>query len=133
MKGHTMNPKKYLLAAIILSTVVAAVAASVHHHLKCEAQSTDPTCTALTGPSGKFGPVIEAVLPDPKNAEGPADLLNLETGRTMAEPRFADLTSPAEARLAWPRSHGLDISCFLCQGSVACITYDMTVLPVAGK
>jgi hypothetical protein len=132
VKEEIMNAKKYLLAALALSFVAVAFAASVCHHRKCEAQpgANHLTRAALKAPSGKFGPVIEAILPDPKTPEGQTDILSLETGRTLPQPSFEDLSSDVDAIAAWPRSHGVDISCFVLSRGAACITYDMTVLPV---
>src|SRR5580765_5679951 len=130
-----MNGKKYLAATLVLSTVVATVAASVCHHRKCETQfcATEPTASPLSGPIGKFGPVIQTLLPDPKTPDGPTGVLNMETGRTLAQPTIDDFNSDVEAIVAWPRVHGADISCFLYPGGAACVTYDLTVLPVASK
>ena len=134
-----MNRKKYFVAAIVLNTALLAFAPSVFHHLKCRAESgagvgataTDPRKTALTGPSGKFGPVIETVLPPA--TETSVDILDLETGRSLEEPPNDHLSWRAEAIMAWIRSHGLDISCMSWQNGAACVTYDMPILPVEAK
>jgi hypothetical protein len=135
VEEQTMNAKKYLVATVVLSTVIAAVAASVRHHRKCEIQfcATQPTASPLSGPIGKFGPVTETLLPDPKKPEGPTDILSMETGRTLAQPTIDDFNSDVEAIFAWPRSHGCDISCFLYPGGAACVTYGMTAIPVESK
>jgi len=129
-----MNAKKYLVAAIVLNTVWLAFAAPVCHQLTRETQRgvNDLRAMALTGPGGKFGPAIETVLPGAKT-EGPTEILDLETGRTLPQPPFEYFNSRADAIMAWIRSHGLDISCSLWSSGAACVTYDMTLVPVAGK
>src|SRR5436190_2627858 len=65
-KEKIMNAKKYLIVgAIVLNTVLLAFAASFSHHRTSETRrcADDLRRTALSGPSGKFGPVIETILP----------------------------------------------------------------------
>src|SRR5205823_2588031 len=66
-------------------------------------------------------------------AEGLADILDLETGRTLLQPSLEHFNSRADAIMAWVRSNGLDISCNVWAGGAACVTYDMTIVPVEGK
>ena len=73
-----MNAKKYFVAAIVLSTVLLAFAASFWQTKRQ---------TALTGPSGKYGPMIETVLPAAKT-KGATDIRDLETGRAKLQPSF---------------------------------------------
>ena len=131
-----MNGKEILIAAIAANTVLLAFAASLRHHLPgqlhARAGGNDVTKTGLTGPSGKFGSVIETVLP-PAKAEGVASLLDLETGRTLVYPSLESFNSRADAMMAWPRSNGLDLSCNVWPGGANCVTYDMTVVPVQRK
>ena len=119
-----MNAKKYFLAAIVLNSVLLAFAASFWQ--------TKRSHTALTGPSGKYGPVIEIVLPAAK-AKGAVDILDLETGRALLQPPFEYFNPRADAIVAWIRSNGLDISCFVWPGGGACVTYGMTLVAVEGK
>jgi len=128
-----MNAKKYLVAAIILSTVAPAFAASDCQHPACETRrnAKDFNQTALAGP-GKFGPVIETILPD-AGTDRSVEMVDLETGRALVQPPIEYFNSRAEAIMGWIRSNGLDISCFLMSGGGACVTYDMTVVPVDGK
>src|SRR5437667_9396914 len=106
MKGKTMNAKKYLVGAIVLNTVLLSFAAS----FCCQTRrvTNDPGRTALTGPSGKFGPMIETVLPAAK-PERLADILDLETGRALLQPPLEHFKSRAGAIMGWIRSNGLDI------------------------
>ena len=115
-----MSAKKYLVAAIGLNAALLAFAV-VHI----------PTGTMKRGTndvSGKFGPVVETVLP-PAGGDSSVDILDLETGRTVLQPPIESFNSGA-AIMGWIRSHSLDISCFTWSTSAACITYDMTVVPV---
>src|SRR5262245_26346186 len=123
-----MNAKTYFLAAIALNTALLTFA--------CLCQSSQGQYglnglggTALTGPSGKFGPVIEFVLPA-ANTKGAAELLDLETSRTLAQPSFDSSDSPANAIMDWIRTNGFDISCSVWPTLAACVTYDMTVVAV---
>ena len=118
-----MNAKKYFVAAIVLSTVLLAFAASFWQTKRQ---------TALTGPSGKYGPMIETLLPAAK-AKGATDILDLETGRALLQPPFKHFNSRADAIMGWVRSNGLDISCSVWPGGGACVTYGMTLVAVEGK
>ncbi len=127
-----MNAKKYLVAAIVLSAVLLAFAASFRQ-TKRVASELSPA--ALSGPGGKFGPVIETVLPaaKTKGATDILDIVDLETGRALLEPPFEHLNSRADTIMGWIRSNGLDISCFVWASGAACVTYDMTIVAVEGK
>jgi hypothetical protein len=129
-----MNKKRYFVALIVLNTVLLAFAASLDYQRRTQSQyaSSTPKAPALSGPSGKFGPVIETVLPSDKN-DTLTDILDLETGIGLRPPTLDYFNSRADAMMAWIRSNGLDISCSPCAGCPACITYDMTVVPVAAK
>jgi len=119
-----MNAKKYFVVAIVLNAVLLALAASFWQ--------TKRSQMALTGPSGKYGPVIEIVLPAAK-AKGAVDILDLETGRALLQPPFEYFNSGADAIMTWIRSHHLDIACSVWSGGAACVTYDMTLVAVEGK
>ena len=119
-----MNIKKYLVAAIVLNTVLSAFTGEAQRGID------DLKGMALTGPSGKFGPVIETLLPA---SETSVDMLDLETGRTLLQPPFEHFDSRVDAIMSWIRSNGLDISCSLWPGGAMCVTYDMTIVPVEGK
>src|SRR3954469_19059971 len=134
-----MNAKKCFIVAAALNTLLLAFAASFSHQSTRETQrpANELTKRALTGPSGKFGPVIETVLPAAK-AQGPAnivEILDLETANALHQPSFEHSNSrvEAEAIMRWIRSNGLDISCFLLSNGAACVSYDMTIVPVEGK
>jgi len=129
MKAQTMNAKKYLVAAIVLSAVFLAFAASVWQTKRGD---HEPTPTALTGPSGKFGPMIETVLPAAK-PNGATDILNLETGHALLQRPVEYFNFRADAITAWIRSNGLDISCSVWPSGAACVTYDMAIVAVEGK
>ena len=129
-----MKAKKYFVAAVVLNTVLLAFAASFSHKLTCPTPrvANDPGAMALTGPSGKFGRMIETVLPAAK-PERPADILDLETGRALPQPPLESFNSRADAIMGWIRSSGLDISCSVWSSGAACVTYDMTIIPVERK
>ena len=126
-----MNAKKYLVSAILLSTVLLAFAASFCQTKRVVSQPSEPLQPALTGPSGKFGPVIEAFLPAAR-ANGAADILNLETGRMLTQSPF-DFNTRADTIMSWIRSNGLDISCSAWPASAACVTHDMATIAVEDK
>ena len=123
-----MNAKKYFVTAIVLSTLLLAFAASCW-----QAKRGDnlPGSIALTGPSGKFGPMIETILPAAKD-NGDTDIVDLETGRALVQRAF-DSDSRADAIMAGIRSNGLDISSTVWSSGAACVTYDMTIVAVEGK
>jgi hypothetical protein len=123
-----MNAKKYFVAAIVLSTVLLAVAASFCEHLTWPTQRHG---TALTVPGGKFGPVIETLVPAAKTKG--VEILNLETGHAMVQPPPEYFNSRPDAIMAWIQFNGLDISCFVWPCGAACVTYNMTIVPVEGK
>jgi hypothetical protein len=127
-----MNAKKYFVAAIVLNTVLLGLAVTFCLTWQPLRGANDPRGTALTGPSGKFGPMIETVLPAAKT-QGPADILDLETGRSPLQPPFEYFNSRADAIMGWIRSNGLDISSLVWTGGAACVTYDMTIVAVERK
>src|SRR5215467_121321 len=120
-----MNAKKSLIAAIVLSTVLLAVAASFCEHLTWPTQRNG---TVFTGPAGKFGPVIETLVPAAKTKG--VEILDLETGHTLLEPPPEHFNSRPDAITAWIQFNRLDISCFVWSCGAACVTYDMTIIPV---
>jgi len=128
-----MNAKKYFAAAIVLGAALLAFAAASFWQTK--RGDNEANSTALTGPSGKFGPLIEIVLPAAisKGAADTRDMLDLETGRALLQPPLEYFNSRADGIMAWIRSNGLDISGFTVSGGAACITYDMTIVPMEGK
>lgn len=128
-----MNKKKYFVAFIALNTVLLALAASFAHQRRAETQpgSNLSKKPALTGSSGKFGPIIETVLPS--RTETSVDILDLETGCARRQPSLAHFNSRADALMGWIRSNGLDISASLWPGRAACVTYDMTIVAVEAK
>jgi hypothetical protein len=129
MKAQIMNAKEYFVAAIVLNTVLLAFAGSFWQTKRA---AQDHPRTALTGLPGKFGPMIETLLPAAKT-ERQAEMVDLETGRALLQPPLAYFNSRPDAIMAWIRSNRLDISCSLWPGGAACVTYDMTVVPVEWK
>jgi hypothetical protein len=132
--SETMNAKKYTVAAILLSTVLVAFAASLwqtKRGVNSLNEPCEPSRMALSGPAGKFGRVIDTVLPAAKT-NGATDILNLETGRALLQPPL-DLNSRADVIMAWIRSNGLDISCSAWPASAACVTHDMAIVAVEAK
>jgi len=130
-----MNGKRYLVSVTVLNSLLLAFAACFCRHILCEAQAGDANdfrIAAILGPAGKFGPVMEITLPAAQS-DRPAQIRDLETGRSLPEPAVEDLNSSARAIMAWIRSNGLDISCFVWSGGATCVTYDMKVVAVEGK
>ena len=117
-----MSAKKYLVVAIGLNAALLAFAA---FHMSPTGK------TQRTNGSSEFGPVIETVLP-PARGDSSVDILDLETGRTMLQPPFEYFNGRAPAIMGWIRSNSLDISCFTWSSGAACVTYDMTLVPVEG-
>ena len=124
-----MNGKRLFVAAMVLSMVLVAFTASSWQTRRV---AKDSRGMALTGPSGKFGPMIETVLPAAKSKR-PTEILDVETGGALLQPSIEDFDFRADAIMTWIRSSGLDISCFVWPGGAACITYDMTIIAVEGK
>jgi len=131
-----MNRKKFFVAALALNTAMLAFAVCVynlHASQTHRGERKDSRPKALTGESGKFGPVIETVLLA-ANINGTAQILDLETGRVLPEPLPEAFGFRANAIMAWIRGKGLDISCSVWpDGGTACVTYEMTLLPVERK
>ena len=86
-----MNTKKYFLAAIVLNTAVLAFAACFYD--SSQTQCGGPS-TALSGAPGKFGPVVDVVLPA-TTSDKHANILDFETGRILAQPPFEKFETPA--------------------------------------
>jgi len=130
-----MNGKNYFRAAIALNLVLLAFAVGVCRNFFSEAQAggaNDTSLAALIGPGGKFGPVMEIILPAAKT-DGAPRIADLETGRALLQPSIESFNSRADAIMGWIRSHGLDISCNVWSGGAACVTYDMTIVAVDAK
>jgi hypothetical protein len=142
-----MVGKKWFLTAAVLGAVLATAAA---YHVSRETPPRQPSCgeaqaNAATGihPAVKleqvagarlgFGPVIEATLPAAKSG-GHTEILNLETGRWLTEPRLDQFNDDARALVIWFRTNGVNISSFVWpDGAAACQTYNMTVVPLDTK
>ena len=122
-----MNAKTYFAATIILSAVLLALAATQRQTKRGDKEPG----TALTGPSGKFGPIIDAFLPAART-NGDIDILNLETGRILTQPPL-DFNSRADTIMGWIRSNGLDLSCSTWPASAACVTHDMAIIAINDK
>ncbi len=129
-----MNRKKFFIAALALNTAALAFSPCFYHLLACQNHEGGDSLkqTALSGASGKFGPVIEAILPA-ANADGRAQILNLENGHAKIEPGLEEFRFRGDAIMTWIRTNGLDISCKVWSTGATCITYDMIVVPVEGK
>jgi hypothetical protein len=134
MGEDIMSAKKYILVVIVLNTVLAAFAACFCRHLPWQTQgeANDARAIAMSGAAGKFGPTVEVVLPAGK-IDGCAEILDLETGRSLQPPPIDSFKSRADAIMGWIRSNGLDISCNVWSGGATCVTYDMTVIAVEGN
>ena len=127
-----MNAKKPLVTAVTLTAGLLALAATFW---QATHTTKEPSLAALTGSSGKFGPVIEAVLPATKrnSTTDMLDILDLETGRSWIQPPFAYFDYRADMIMAWIRSNRLDISCSIWPGNAACVTHDMAIAAVERK
>lgn len=128
---HIMNKKKYFVALIALNTVLLAFAVSMDHQRRVLAVSDAHKMTALSGPGGKFGPVIYTVLPS--RTETSVDILDLESGAVLRQPSLEYFDSHPATIKGWIHSNGLDISSSLWPGGAACVTYEMTIVSVATK
>ena len=125
-----MNGKKYFVAAITVNTVLLAFAACFCRHFLSEVRADEtngPRMAAILEPAGNFGPVTEVTLPAAE-MNRPAQIRDLETGRSLPEPTLEAFNSDAHAIMAWIRSKGLDISCFAWSGGATCVTYDMNIV-----
>ena len=78
-----MNAKQYLVVAILLNVVLLAFAAAFW---PTKRGANEPGPTALTGPSGRFGPAIETVLPLAKNTVRASTVSNTEDEEIAAKP-----------------------------------------------
>jgi hypothetical protein len=126
-----MKRKKNYVSASILNTVLLALATCLCHQ-PWQAQATDDSrASRLSSPDGKFGPVRETVLPAAKS-ELP-EILDLETGRIIPQMPLESFKFRADAIMAWIRSKGLDLSCNVWPSGATCVTYDMSIVAVAGK
>ncbi len=126
-----MKAKKYFVVTLVMSVVLLTLAASFWQAKRAGDEFSEPGRMALTGPTGKFGPIIESVLPA-LETNGVTDILNLETGRMLAQP-LLDVNSSADTIMAGIRSNGLNLSCYVWTSGAACITYDMTIVAAEGK
>ena len=123
-----MNAKKCFLITIVVSGVFLTIAASFWPEQRSESEHRR---MALTGAKGKFGPLIDTILPSAEN-EQPLEILDLETGKALLLAPF-DPESRADEIVAWIRSNGLDVSSCVWPNGAACITYDMTIIAVDRK
>ena len=99
-------------------------AAGIHPGVKLE---------QVAGARLGFGPVMEATLPTVKSG-GHTEILNLETGRWLTEPRLDQFNDDARALVIWIRTNHLNLSGLIWpDGSAACQTYNMTVVPLDTK
>lgn len=126
-----MNGKKYIVSAFVLNAVLIAFTTCLLQLPRQAQAANDRVAPSLSGPLPKFGPVTEAVLPGAKSHE--PEMLDLETGRFVLQEPFQRFKFRAEAIMRWIRSNGLDISCNVWSTGAACVTYDMTVVPVLAK
>ncbi len=130
-----MNKKKLFIVALVLNTVLLAFAADICRQFLWQGLAAPgakgPCATAVSGPEGKFGPVMEIILPGETN--GWAEILDLESGRTMTQEPIDHFNFRADVIMSWIRSNGLDISCSIWPGGAACVTYDMAIVAIDGK
>jgi hypothetical protein len=130
-----MNGKRYFVSAMVVNALVLVIAACLCRQFMCKAQAgeaNDSRIAAILGPGGKFGAVKEITL-RAAETNRPAEIRDLETGRTVPEPALQDFKFNVRAVMACIHSNGLDISCFVWPGGAACVTYDMNVIAVERK
>jgi hypothetical protein len=130
-----MNWKKYFVLAIVVNTLLLVFAACFCRHFLCEAQAgeaNDSRIAAVIAAGGKFGPVMEITLPAADDT-GCAKILDLESGRALLQPPAEHFNYNASTIVAWLRSNGLDISCFVWPGGATCVTYEMNIVAVDCK
>ena len=139
----TTKPKKWFLIAAFLSAVLLAAAAYFSQAVLRRQPSgawslatpkpvrhPEVTLIRLAGSGQGFGPVVEATLPAARSG-GETEILDLETGRWLTQPGLECFHEDAGAIATWIRTNALNISCFVWpDGSAACVTYNMTVVPV---
>jgi len=137
-----MNAKKWLMRAGILNAAFVAVClfpGVLRHQLSGSVGGGNAQTgvlpavrlTRLAGSSLGFGPVMEATLPAARG-DGETEILDLETGRCLTRPALEFFDDDAAAMMTWTRTNGLNISGRVWpDGSAACVTYNMTVAPVA--
>ena len=140
----TRKPKKWFLIAAIAGAVILAAIAyfpqQVLRRQRSSAQSLagsglrpEVTLTRVADSGQGFGPVVEATLPA-ERSDGATESLDLETGRWLTVPALERFNEDVGAMIAWIRTNGLNISCRVwSDGSAACVTYNMTVVPVETK
>ena len=135
-----MNAKKWFVTVILLNAVLLAAAAYFtrevpwrHSSYRAGVVKADvgpnpvPELTSFEGSSRGFGPQVDAILPGKDRCP---ELLDLETGRRLALPDYDSFEAPAEAIMIWVRTNGLDISGSIWPGGAACVTYNMTIVPI---
>ena len=144
--GHnsgTVKPKKWLLIAAIGSALILAAIADFPQHASqrrpSSAQSLitpkpgphpEVTLTRVAASAQGFGPVVEATLPA-EQSDGGTEILDLDTGRWLIMPALDRFNEDVGAMMTWIRTNGLNISCRVWpDGSAACVTCNMTVVPV---
>lgn len=128
-----MKAKKYFVMAVICGTVLLAFAAGLYGYVpwqKHDAGGANISTAALTGAGGKFGRIVERVLPAPTT--GALEILNLETGRLVPE-RVSEQSDQGSVIMAWIRTNGLDLSSRIWPTGAACVTHNMTLIPVESK
>lgn len=135
------NPNKWLFAAAVV--VLLAAATDLSRSVQRWQTSGAPgqafpehgshqgvTLTRIAGSGQGFGPVVEATLPAVGN-NGEIQLLDLETGRWLIQPRNDRFNGDPAALVSWIRTNSVHISGRVwSDGSADCVTYNMTVVAV---
>jgi hypothetical protein len=137
----TTKPKKWFLIGAVLSVVLLAAAThfpqEVLHWQPSGARSVaappadlHAEITRVAGSGLGFGPVVEATLPAARG-DGETELLDLETSRWLTQPGLEDFNENVGAMMTWIRTSGANISGRVWpDGSAACVTYNMTMVPL---
>lgn len=126
-----MKKNKYLVSAILLKAISLTLATSICQLLSSAQAADEPAAGAMGGPTRKFGPTLEMVLPAAATEQ--PEILDLETGRLTRQEPLDHFKFRADAIMGWIRTKGLDISCKVWSTGATCVTYDMTTVAVAGK
>jgi hypothetical protein len=129
-----IKPKTWIFIPAGLGLVLLAAATHLSQQPPSNARETgrhpQVTLTRLAGSGRGFGPVVEATLPAARS-DGETEILDLETGRWLTQPSLEAFHENAGAMTTWIRGNALNISGRVWpDGSAACVTYNMTVVPV---
>src|SRR5215467_10064649 len=125
-KKKAMNAKRYLMSVTVLNSLLLAFAACCYREAQA-GEKNDSTMAAALSAEGKFGSVVQTILPA-ADERGYGKILDLESGRALLQPPAEHFNYNASTIVSWIRSNGLDISCFVWSSGGTCVTYDMNIV-----